>query len=120
MMNRHLPEARRLLSELEKEDEPHYVGKDGHRYRLDRKELETISSSLDRFDRDRLRLPILIMTDTSVETGAWRVEGKLEVKVIAAVLGKEPDTEDRIRFYYPHLNDLRRKLPTSTTVMYLP
>jgi uncharacterized protein (UPF0216 family) len=60
------------------------------------------------------------MSDTGYETGAWKVEGKLEVKVMSRILGIEPDTEERMRFYYPHLNDLRRRLPTSTTVMFLP
>lgn len=120
MMNSHLPQARRPLIDLEMEEDPHYIGKDGHRYRLDKKEIELISSLVDIFDKGRLRLPILIMTDTATDSGAWRVEGKIEVKVISAVLGMEPDTEDKIRFFHPHMNDLRRKLPTSTTVMYLP
>jgi uncharacterized protein (UPF0216 family) len=120
MMNRHLPEARRSLVELEQEEDPHYVSKDGHRYRIDRDEIVLISSLVDRYEKGRVRLPILIMTDTASESGAWKVEGKIETKVIAAVLEMEPDAEDRIHFYYPHLNDLRRKLPTSTTVMYMP
>ena len=120
VMNRHLPEARRSLLELEKEDDPRYVGKDGRRYRLDKKEIEFISSVLGPYEKGRLRLPILIMTDPGIGEGAWRVEGKVEVTVIAAVLGIEPETEERVRFYYPHLNDLRRKLPTTTTVMFMP
>ncbi len=120
IMNRHLPEARRSLVELERDADPHYVSKDGHRYRIRKDEIALISSLVDQRDKGRVRLPILIMTDTESEGGAWKVEGKIEVKVISAVLGKEPDSEDRLRFYYPHLNDLRRKLPTSTTVMYMP
>ncbi len=120
MMNRHLPEARRSLVELEQEEDPHYLSKDGHRYRIDRSEIVLISSFVDRYEKGRVRLPILIMTDTASESGAWKVEGKIETKVIAAVLDMEPEAEDRIRFYYPHLNDLRRRLPTSTTVMYMP
>jgi uncharacterized protein (UPF0216 family) len=120
MMNRHLPQARRSLFELEKEDDPRYFGKDGHSYRLNKDEIALISSILGPSDKNRLRLPILIMTDPETGDGAWRVEGKVEVRVIAAVLGKEPDTESKIRFYFPHLNDLRKKLPTCTTVMYMP
>jgi hypothetical protein len=120
IMNQHLPVQRRSLAELLLEAEPSYEGKDGHRYRLDRKELEYIASLLEPSERSRFRLPILLMSDTGYETGAWKVEGKLEVKVMSRILGIEPDTEERMRFYYPHLNDLRRRLPTSTTVMFLP
>jgi len=120
IMNRHLPESRRSLIELEQEADPHYISKDGHRYRIDKDEIALISSLVDRYEKGKVRLPILIMTETGCESGAWKVEGRIEVKVIAAVLGKEPDSEDKIRFYYPHLNELRRRLPTSTTVMYMP
>lgn len=120
IMNRHLPTQRRSLNELLQEKDPYYEGKDGHRYKLDRAELEYLDSLLDVFDKGRLRLPILIMTETESETGAWKVTGKLEAKVIAKVLERELDTEDTVRFYHPHLHELRKKLPTTTTIMYMP
>jgi uncharacterized protein (UPF0216 family) len=119
-MNQHLPAQRRPLSELLLEKEPHYLGKDGHRYRLDRKELDHIAILLDPFDKARLRLPILIMTDTTYESGGWRVAGKVEAKLVSKVLGREMDSEEEIRFFFPHLHELRKQLPTSTTVMYMP
>lgn len=120
VMNRHLPAQRRLLLELLEEKDPHYEGKDGNRYRLDRAELIYLDSLLDFFDKGKLRLPILVMTDTGSDTGAWKVTGKVEAKVIAKVLERDLDTEDMVRFYNPHLHELRKKLPTTTTVMYMP
>lgn len=119
-MNQHLPAKRRILSELLLEKDPHYLSKDGHRYRLDPKELEYIASLLDLFEKSRLRLPILIMTDTTYDSGGWKVVGKVEAKLISKVLDREMDNEEEIRFFFPHLNELRKKLPTSTTVMYTP
>jgi len=120
LMNNHLPTSRRYLTELMGEDEPEYLGKDRVRYRMDKAEMELISSLLDPLDRVRLRLPILISTDTQGETGAWKVSGKVEAKLVGKLLNKEPDSEEEIRFYFPHLSELRRKLPTTTVVMYMP
>jgi uncharacterized protein (UPF0216 family) len=120
VMNRHIPAQRRALVELLREKDPHYLGKDGNRYDLDKEELRYLDSIVNVLDKGRLRLPILIMTDTEGEGGAWKVIGKVEARLVARVLGREMDTEDMVRFYHPHLLDLRRKLPTTTTVMYLP
>jgi uncharacterized protein (UPF0216 family) len=120
VMNRHLPTQRRLLVDLLQEKEPFYEGKDGNHYKLDKAELLYLDSLLDFFDKGKLRLPILVMTDTESESGAWKVTGKVEAKVIAKVLERDLDTADMVRFYYPHLHELRKKLPTTTTVMFMP
>lgn len=119
-MNQHLPKQRRPLSELLLEKEPRYYGKDGHSYRLDKSELVFIASLLDSLDKARLRLPILLMSDTSYEGGAWKVTGKVEARLISKILGREIDSEDEIRLYYPHLSEVRKKLPTTTTIMFMP
>lgn len=120
VMNSHLPARKRSLIELLEEKDPFYDGKDGHKYHLKREELEYLSSLMDPMERSKLRLPILIMTDTGSESGAWKVTGRVEAKVIAKVLRRDLDTEDMVRFYYPHLHELRKKLPTTTSVMYMP
>jgi uncharacterized protein (UPF0216 family) len=120
VMNRHLPAQRRALADLLLEKEPCYEGKDGNRYKLDMAELRYLDSLLDFFDKGKLRIPILVMTDTEGDCGAWKVTGKVEAKVIAKVLERDLDTEDMVRFFHPHLHELRRKLPTTTTVMYMP
>ena len=120
IMNQHLPVSKRSITELLAEKDPSYLAKDGHVYRFDRRELEHLASLLNDLDRPRLRLPILIMSDTGYEGGAWKVTGKIEVKVIAALLEREPESETEMRLFFPHLHQLRKSLPTTTTVMYAP
>lgn len=119
-MNRHLPSSRRRLSDLLSEEEPAYTGRDGITYHLSREELELVASCLEAWERSGLKIPILIMTDTSYGEGAWRISGRLEVKVVSRLIGKEPDSEEEMRLFYPHLHELRRLLPSTTTVLYLP
>ncbi|MBM4237246.1 MAG: DUF61 family protein [Euryarchaeota archaeon] len=119
-MNRHIPSARRRLSDLLEDANPVYLGRDGAVYRISREELFRISSLLDDHEKRRLRLPILLMTDTSYPGGAWKVSGQLEVKVISKVVGREPESEGELRLFYPHLLELRRLLPTATTCLYMP
>lgn len=119
-MNTHLPAQKRSLAELLADEDPAYMGKDGHRYCVDRAELEYLASIVPEVDRGKVRLPILVMTDTGADSGAWKVTGRVEAKLVAMILKRDPDAEDMVLFYYPHLHELRRKLPTTTSVMFLP
>ncbi|MGD0057362.1 MAG: DUF61 family protein [Methanomassiliicoccales archaeon] len=119
-MNRHVPSTRRRLSEMHLEKEPVYVGRDGTAYHVSHEELEVLASHLDEFDRSALKIPILIITDTSYPGGAWKVMGKVEAKVISLMIGKEMESTDEIRLFHPHVHELRRILPTATTVLYMP
>jgi uncharacterized protein (UPF0216 family) len=118
-MNRHVPSKRQTLGQLLEMKEPHYVDKDGNRYRIEREEIELIASLLDPWDSDRIKLPIVIMTDVS-EGGAWKVLGKLEVTVVSKVVGRKPEFEDRMRLFHPHVVELTNKLPTAVTIMFSP
>ncbi|MDH7509317.1 MAG: DUF61 family protein [Methanomassiliicoccales archaeon] len=119
-MNRHIPSTRRRLIDLLREESPCYTGKDGNRYAISKNEIEYIASLLDDVEKERLRLPIFIVTDTSYPGGAWKVSGKIEVKLISRIIGREPENEDEIWIFYPHLMELRKRLPTSTTCLYVP
>jgi len=119
-MNQHVPSMRKRLSELLAQKDPIYVGKDGTTYHVSPGELETLASYLDEFERNALKIPILIMTDTSYPGGAWKVMGKLETKVISRMIGKETESPDEIRLFHPHMHELRKMLPTTTTVLYMP
>ena len=118
-MNRHVPSKRPTLGQLLEMKEPHYVDKDGNWYRIEREEIELIASLLDPWDSDRIKLPIVIMTDVS-EGGAWKVLGKLEVTVVSKVVGRKPEFEDRMRLFHPHVVELTNKLPTAVTIMFSP
>ncbi len=117
-MNQHVPVKRRSLQQLIDDPDPSYVGKDGRTYRLDRKELMVLSELLEPEERSRLKLPILIMTDTSYGDGYWKVIGTLEVKVLSRLIGREPEKDDEMRVFYPYLKEIRDKLPTATNTVF--
>lgn len=120
MMNKHVPSTRKTLRDLMGQNEPAYAGKDGNTYHISKDELELIASQIEDYERGSIKIPILIMTDTSCPGGAWKVMGMIETKVVSRIVGREPDTPEEIRFFHPHFVDLRRRLPTSTTVLYMP
>jgi uncharacterized protein (UPF0216 family) len=117
-MNQHVPVKRRSLQQLLQDSDPSYVGKDGRTYRINRKELELLSELLDPEERGRLKLPILIMTDTSYGDGYWKVIGTLEVKVFSLIINRTPEKDDEMRVFYPHLMEIRDKLPTATNTVF--
>jgi uncharacterized protein (UPF0216 family) len=87
-------------------------------YSLARKELKLLAELVDDEDRSRLKLPILIMTDTSYGDGYWKVMGKIEVRVMSRLIGRQPEREDEMRIFYPYLKDIRDKLPTTTNTVF--
>ena len=119
-MNRHVPAKRASLQQFLEMEEPAYTGKDGNEYALRREVLETIASVLEEWELHRLRLPIYISTDTTYPGGAWKIRGRMDVKVISQLLEREPEKDDEMRLFFPHVSELRKLLPTSTTVLYMP
>ncbi len=121
MMNRHVPTKRISLAELIRSKEAGYQGKDGVNYHIKRKELDLLASMLDPVEREKLKLPIIVMTDTSYEAGgAWKVMGKLEVRVVSKIVEREPEFPDQMRLFHPHMVKLRHELPTATTTVFAP
>ena len=102
------------------QEEPSFQGNDGIEYRLKTEELLKLASILDERERKKLRLPIYISTDTSYPGGAWKITGRIEVKVVSTLLERDPEKEDEMRLFFPHVSELRNILPTATTVLYLP
>jgi len=121
MMNRHIPSKRSSLADLLKQREAGYKGKDGVDYRIKKAELDLLAGMLDDMERNKLKLPIIIMTDTSSDHGgSWKVMGRVEVKVVSALVGREPEFPDQMRLFNPHVGKLRSVLPTATTTMFSP
>jgi len=117
-MNQHVPVKRRSLAALLNENDPAYQGKDGHVYHINKAELVFLSQFLDEDERSRLKLPILLMTDTSYGDGYWKIMGRIEVKVLSKIICREPEKEDEMRIFYPYLKDIRNKLPTATNAIF--
>jgi uncharacterized protein len=119
-MNEHIPAKRKSLATMLDEDQPFYEGKNGKRYKVSKDELRKIASCADPWDLNRIKIPILLMTDTSYGDGYWKVIGRAETRLISRLINREPEKPDEIIIFYPQLNDLRRLLPTATNAMYMP
>ncbi|HUT27122.1 MAG TPA: DUF61 family protein [Methanomassiliicoccales archaeon] len=117
-MNQHVPTKRRSLAVLLEEKDPIYQGKDGHTYHIKRTELELLARFLDEDDLSRLKLPIFLMTDPTYGDGYWKIIGKIEVKVLSKFIDREPEKEDEMRIFYPHLKEIRDKFPTATNTIF--
>lgn len=120
-MNSHVPARRPRLSELASMPDPHFVGRDGSSYGIDPAELALVRESLSKAGLHDIKLPIVLIADAGHEQSTWRVEGTEECAVVAAVLGRQDkDPRDRLFLYAPHVAELRRRLPTATTCMFVP
>jgi uncharacterized protein len=119
-MNEHIPPKRKSIAAMLDETEPFYEGRDGRRYVVSREELKKLAACADPWDLDRIKVPILLMTDTSYGNGYWKVIGKAETRLISRLINREPERDDEIIIFYPQLNDLRRQFPTTTNAMYMP
>ncbi|HEY3419412.1 MAG TPA: DUF61 family protein [Methanomassiliicoccales archaeon] len=119
-MNEHIPPKRRSLAAMLYENDPFYEGKDGRKYKVSKDELKKLASCADPWDLERIKIPILLMTDTSYGNGYWKVIGKAETRLISRLINREPEKPDEIIIFYPQLNDLRRQFPTATNAMYMP
>ena len=119
-MNSSAPTSRTPILDLAERERPSFRSKDGSVIEIDRAEIDLLLSHCTEMDKIRLRLPITMVTDTSGERSAWRIDGATEAKVIASILGKVLLREDSIRIYYPDYSILREKLPTSIVILYIP
>lgn len=119
-MNTSAPASRIPLLELSESENPVFHTRGGFDIEIDRSEIDLLMSICTEMEKIRLRLPINLVTDTSGEMSAWRIDGATEAKVIARLLNKPLLREDSIRIYYPDYTILREKLPTSIVTLYIP
>ncbi len=118
-MNRHLPFKRNTLKELIEEDRPSIRNKDGSTHSFDKKELDKLASMISKEDYDKLRLPIYLEMNTSMERGTIKISGRLECAVINRILEiGRPEGADSMIIYYPHLMKLRKEFSTTTQYMF--
>jgi uncharacterized protein (UPF0216 family) len=119
-MNRHMPVSRRTLLEYLESGEDTFDTKDGQKCSIDRKDIESLAEKCTELEKMRLRIPIFVSTDSSSESGAWKVEGKTEAAVVARLLNKRLYKDDFLRLYHPDLKDLRKMIPTLVVTLFLP
>ena len=119
-MNRHAPVSRRTILEYLESGYDTYETKDGQKVSVDRKELELLAGNCTEIEKMRLRIPMIVSTDTSSENGAWKVEGRTEAAVVSRLLNKRLYRDDFLRLYHPDLRDLRKMLPSLVVVLFVP
>lgn len=113
-LNKHLPERRKSLASLLREDAPRVYGRDGSPHRFKKEELRLLASILPEELHDKLFLPIYIEFAPDYGRGAARIHGRLECEVVSKILGKNVEQTDEMIIYRPEVRELRRKLPTTT------
>lgn len=119
-MNSHIPISRKTILEYLGSEDKTYSTKDGQKCSLDPKELEFLAEKCTEIEKMRLRLPIFVSTDSSSSSGAWKVEGRTEVAVVARILNKKVHTDDFLRLYHPDYVDLKRMLPSLIFTVFMP
>ena len=119
-MNASAPVSKIPLSDLFESERPSFRTRGGFEIEIDRSEIDLLMGVCTEIEKIKLRLPMTMVTDTSGETSAWRIDGAVEAKVIARILDKPLMREDSIRIFYPDYQILREKLPTSIVTLYLP
>ena len=119
-MNSSAPAGKVSLLDLADSDDPSFRTRSGSVIEIDRAEVDLLMSVCTEMEKIRLKLPITMVTDTSGEMSAWRIDGRTEASVISRILGKPLLREDSVRIYYPDYQILWEKLPSSIVTRYLP
>jgi len=119
-LNSNLAVGRRTIEQMMDSKDYSYKTKDGSQVIIPEEQMTILWSICDNGERIRLKLPIFVSTDTSYETGAWKVEGKDEAAVVSRLLGKTLLKEGYLRLYHPDLKDLRKKIPDAIMVVFRP
>ncbi len=118
-LNSNLAAAKRPITEMMDGDRT-YTMRDGSVIEVPEEQVRRVWDACDDQQRIALRLPIYVSTDTSGETGAWKVEGRVEAAVVAALLGKRIHREGYLRLYFPDLNELKKLIPDCYIVVFTP
>ena len=117
-LNRSLAVGRKTLVEMIDSGDHTYRTRDGSVAKIPEDQLRMIWGACDDSERIRLRLPLFVYTDSSAESGAWKVEGRTEATFVAKFLGKAQFRDDMVRIYHPDLKELRSKIPDAIMIVF--
>ncbi len=109
--NRHLPTARKTLSQLLSEEYPHVICRDGSIHMFKRSELRELIRYVSSEEAERLVLPIIIRVDTDLEPLTGFIDDELSAKIVAKILNIEYNKIPLI-LYKPQIAILREKFST--------
>ncbi|WFO75504.1 DUF61 family protein [Desulfurococcaceae archaeon MEX13E-LK6-19] len=119
IVNKHLPYKRISLEELLKEDIPHIVLRDGSVHLFKKEELTLLSNIIPKEKWSELKLPIIIEANLSLGEHIYVVREPIAAYAIAKILEKE-DYRIPLIIYGKELPIIRKKLRTTTTIVFLP
>ena len=119
-LNTNLASGKRSLEEMHESGDHSFQVRGGGSVEIPEVQLDLIWNVCDDSERLRLRLPIYVSTDTSSDSGSWKVEGRVEVAVITKLLGKTLHIEDRLRLYHPDYKQLKTMIPDAIMVVFTP
>ena len=119
-MNSNLPINRRALMDIVDSGNLTYSTRRGVKGNLSKEGVDYLFEICDDVERLRLRLPIFVSTDTMSDCGGWKVDGKVEASVVAKVLGKTLRREDLVQIYYPDLQRMKKLIPDTFVMVFLP
>jgi uncharacterized protein (UPF0216 family) len=112
---------KKSLSELLHMDHPQVSCRDGSTHSFKKRELETLSDLLQPEDWSRLTLPIILVCNPKYGVGTVVISGELETQVVSKLLRiQSKELEHNVILYRPQLEELRRKLRTTTQIAFLP
>ena len=121
VLNAHLPQQQKPLSELLDETHPYVVCSDGSAHSFKKKDLAYLAGLIDADEQAALFLPMLIEVYPGQGEMAIICRGHVEEKVIARILNMPVVTEQkRITIYKPQLAELRKTLRTTTQYLFSP
>ena len=119
-LNSNLAVNKRTLEQMMDSGDYTYRTRDGSVVDIPAEQMQFLWGVCDDSQRISLRLPIYVSTDISGEGAAWKVDGRVEAPVVAAILGKRLHRDDNIRLYHPELKDLRAKIPDCVMIVFTP
>jgi hypothetical protein len=119
-INSNIPVSRRTLIDHLQSGNFTYKTRSGEEFMMESSEIDLLTEICSDVEKFRLRLPIIVSTDTSCDHGAWKVDGIIETSVMSKILNKRSHKGDVLRFYNPHLAVLRQKFPTIVVLAFIP
>ena len=119
-LNTNLAAGKRSLDEMRASGDYSFNVRGVGKVEIPKEQVDILWDVCDDSERLRLRLPIYVSTDTSSDSGAWKVEGRTEAAVVARLLGKRMHRDDLVQLHYPDYKELKSKIPDAIMVIFAP
>ncbi|MFW9843592.1 MAG: DUF61 family protein [Candidatus Thorarchaeota archaeon] len=123
-LNDHLPRARNRLSDLLKEEDPHFMTRSGEKSVMKKEEIEWLSKEVPKHFHSSIRLPIVLLRRLDYGPGIHSISGnKTELFMIYRVLGYDDlEWEDLAtwnpveRLARPQVQIVRQRMPSTSSL----